>query len=204
VRSLTRVMLVSVAVLAAACGRGEKKQTTGLSDDLRSDLALASSSLAYPDLKVIAPEEQAPMSAPKRASAPKRTPARHAAPVQPNVPKPTTETVEVAAAAPEASDVTPTPVPESEPVIASPRPTPVPVQYPADRDRRGGSGPITVVIRGGSAGEDHCEIHNGRGRSRGGILINNRMPPIGVPTFPGGGGFPINPLGRSSAIPRIR
>jgi hypothetical protein len=196
------MLVVSAAVLAAACGRSEKKQTTGLSEDLRSDLALASSSLAYPDLKVIAPEEQAQRTAPKRASAPKQqTQARRAAPpVQVDPPSPTTETVEIAAAAPEASNE-PEPAPtSSEPVIASPRPTPVAVQYPADGDDRGGR--PRVVIRGGSAGEDHCEIHDGRRRSGIGILVNNRMPPMGVPTFPSGG-IPINPLGRST-LPRIR
>lgn len=202
-RSLKTILVISAVALAAACGRSEKKQTAGLSDDLRSDLALASSSLAYPDLK-LAPDEQAPPAAPKRATAPKRQPrAQLQAPVPAEMVTPASEeTVDVAAAAPEAStepDAVAATAPSNEPVIASPRPTPVPVQYPGDIGDRSGGRP-TVVIRGGSPGEDHCEIHSGR--RRGGILINNRMPPMGVPTFPGGG-IPINPLGRVT-LPRIR
>jgi hypothetical protein len=195
--------MLPVAVLAVACGR-EKKQATALSEDLQSDLKLASSSLAYPDLKVISPDEQAPSSAPKRAGGAKQSPAKRMVQhTKVNPPEPTSETVDMVASAPEPATEDPQPSPAAEPVIATPRPAPVPVQYPTERG--GGMGTagtiISVILRGGSAGEDHCEIRDPR-RGRGGILINNRVP-MGGPVF-GGGQIPINPLGGGYSAPRIR
>lgn len=202
-RTLAKIMVPAAALFALACGskgEGDQAARDALSRDLEmvsaKGLELANAQSA-PATQIVSEMERTPVRAPRQGSA-SRTPkkARVPAPapvIAPLAEPPVAEVAEVVqpavvaqAPAPEAVEA---PAPASEPLI-------VPVSYPTGGSgsegrgggRRGGGlgGIFGVVIRGGSAGVDHCERHPG---GRGGmvlggstIAINQRMPVI-RPTF---------------------
>ena len=186
------------AVLLAACS-GDKK--VAMNDDLKNDLALASSSdgitLANSSPNagqqvISAIERTAP---PTRQSAPSARVRHHkAAPKAPPQVVKTTAPATVAEAEPQS--VAPQPV-ANDPTPVSPRPQPVAVSYPSGPSSGGDDGSVNrgssagavigtilgAVIRGGvvmGGDGDACDPRtDGRGRGR--TSVNNRIPfPIGI------------------------
>ena len=187
----SHVLLAGVgAVLLAACG-GEKK--VAMNDDLKNDLALASSSDG------ITLANSSPNSGTQVVSAIERTtpPARKAAPstsVRRHKPAPKSPPQVVKTQAPaqvaqnEPQPVAQTPV-ANDPMPVSPRPQPIPVSYPSGPSSGGDEGTVSrgstagavigtilgAVIRGGIVvGDgDNCDP---RTEGRGARLPNNRIP----------------------------
>jgi hypothetical protein len=183
------------AVLLAACS-GDKK--VAMNDDLKNDLALASSSDGI-DLANSSPnagqqvisaiERTAP---PTRKAAPSARVKHHKA--APKAPPQLAKTTAPATVATETQSVAPEPV-ANDPTPVSPRPQPVAVSYPSGPSSGGDDGSVShgtsagavigtilgAVIRGGVVGGDGdtCDPRtDGRGRGR---ATNNRIP------FPMGG-----------------
>ncbi|HEV2018657.1 MAG TPA: hypothetical protein VGQ98_10170 [Gemmatimonadaceae bacterium] len=183
------------AVLLAACG-GDKK--VAMNDDLKNDLALASSSDGITLANSSPNAGQQVISAIERIAPPTRQPApstrvrRHkAAPKAPPQVAKTTAPATVAESEPQS--VAPEPV-ANDPTPVSPRPQPVAVSYPSGPSSGGDDGRVNrgssagailgtilgVVIRGGVVTDgDACDPRtDSRPRSR--TTIGNRYPyPIG-------------------------
>ena len=197
-RTIAKITLLPVSLLALACGRSESDSAaSGLSEDLQNDLAsasaasiqLATTSRAYQPTRFVSAIEQPMGTAPDKAAPAKRRVPRKASPrvvAEATSPAPEAEPVIESAPAPEVVESEPAPAPAPE-VATAPRPTPV--SFPAGGDvGRGPSGPsigdvigvVGVVIRGGNGGVDHCEIHDRRGRR------TSPNQPHAIP----GGGFP--------------
>src|SRR5215203_3367891 len=70
VRKVMQWTLVPVAVIAVACGKGNSRQPTAMTDDLKRDLQLASHTR---DIQ-ISPDEVAPKSQQELALKPKKAP----------------------------------------------------------------------------------------------------------------------------------
>jgi hypothetical protein len=182
VRKLQCVALLSVSVLAVACGKDAARTT--VNDDLKRDLDLAASSATVlasaQAANAFSPTEVAPAAAPeikktlKKGAGPKAV--RSKAPTV----KATPEPVEVAEAeSPSLMVTSVASAPESAPdpsvdnsMPAVPRPTPaaIPVSYPSGQGADNGSGAgsgvgavlggiLGAVIRGGAVDGDRCEIH---------------------------------------------
>jgi hypothetical protein len=204
------------AVLLAACGSDKK---AAMNDDLKNDLALASSSDGI-DLANSSPNAGTQViSAIERTAPPTRQPApstrvRHhkAAPKAPPQVVKTTAPATVAQTEPQS--VAPEPV-ANDPTPVSPRPQPVAVSYPSGPSSGGEDGRVSsggssagaiigtilgAVIRGGVVGGvDNCDPRTDGRRGRGGIQINNRLP------FPIGGGMGgMGGVSRSGGIPMGR
>jgi outer membrane biosynthesis protein TonB len=184
------------AVVLAACG-GDKK--VAMNDDLKNDLALASSSDGITLANSSPNAGQQVISAIERTAPPTRQPApstrirRHkAAPKAPPQVAKTTAPATVAETEPQS--VAPQPV-ANDPSPVSPRPQPVAVSYPSGPSSGGDDGSVSrgssagaiigtilgAVIRGGVVGDgDACDPRtDGRGRGR--TSVNNRIPfPIGI------------------------
>lgn len=211
----TYLLLAGAAVLAACSG--DKK--VSMNDDLKKDLELASSSdgitlaNSSPNAgqQVVSAIEQT--TPPARQQTPSNRVRTHrAAPKSPpKVVK--TQAPATVAQATEEQSVAPAPV---DPTPVSPRPQPVAVSYPSGPSSGGDDGRVSsggssagaiigtilgAVIRGGVVGDvDNCDPRSDGRHSRGGILINNRMPGggrMGGILRSGAGSIPI---GR---IPRI-
>jgi len=199
------------AVVLAACS-GDKK--VAMNDDLKNDLALASSSDGITLANSSPNAGQQVISAIERTTPPARQPApstriRHhkAAPKAPPQVVKTTAPATVAEAEPQS--VAPQPV-ANDPTPVSPRPQPVAVSYPNGPSSGGDDGSVTrgssagavigtilgAVIRGGivmGGDGDACDPRtDGRGHGR--TSVNNQIPfPIGISgrvntggTFPSG------------------
>lgn len=196
------------AVVLAACGKNGATANRALSDDLKRDLQLASSSdlglasqqaaKAFPLTEIGQTSAPAPSVAPRKAAGPKavksKTPTVKAAP-EPTV---TTESPEpqtaVAAQAP-----APTPEPVSEPSApAVPRPSPADPNAGAGGQGRNGGGSSAgagegigsvigtifgAVIRGGVVDGDHCDPRSD-GRRGGRRYPPGGYPNSGMPTLP--------------------
>lgn len=203
----TLISIIPVALLVAACGRGDRQASSALSDDLKRDLAaasasgveLASASHVYQPTRFVSAIEQPGGAAPARRATVKRpVPHRTAAPAAPEVttpdpaPEPEVVAPQQVAVTPEQ---TPTEAPAPEATVIAPRPTPMPASYPGavDRGTRGSAGGIGtgdvmggiigVIIRGGNGGIDHCDPRtDGRARRGGGVF------------YPGSARIPINPI----------
>jgi hypothetical protein len=183
-------VLIAGAALLAACS---KSSNSAMDPDLKKDLEVASSSdgitlsnVGSGTEVVSAIEQTAP---PARQKAPSTRVRHHVA-----APKSPPRVVEAKAPATvtqnEEQSVAMNPADDPAPV--SPRPRPVAVSYPSGPssggdDGRVSSGPgagailgtiLGAVIRGGVVGDgDHCDPRtDGRRPSRGGILINSRIP----------------------------
>jgi len=196
------------ACLVAACS-GQKK--TAMNDDLKNDLALASSSdgitLANSSpntgTQVISAIERT--TPPARREAPS-APVRHHKPAPKAPPQVVRTQAPATVAQAEPQPVAPTPA--SDPMPVSPRPQPATVSYPSGPSSGGDDGSVSrgpsagsvigsilgAVIRGGIVvGDgDDCDPRTD-GRHRG--AINQRIPfPIG--TRGGVGGILRMPRGR--------
>jgi hypothetical protein len=196
------------AVLLAACS-GDKK--VAMNDDLKSDLALASSSDGITLANSSPNAGQQVISAIERTSPPARqqTPStkvrRHkAAPKSPPQVVKTQAPATVAETEPQS--VAPAPAAD-DPTPVSPRPQPVAVSYPSGPSSGGDDGRVSrgssagaiigtilgAVIRGGVVGDvDNCDPRSD-GRQRGGTSVNTRIPfPTGIGTgrVMTGGPFP--------------
>jgi hypothetical protein len=203
----------AAAVLLAACS-GDKK--VAMNDDLKNDLALASSSDGITLANSSPDAGQQIVSAIERTSPPSRQTApsarvRHhkAAPKSPPQVVKTQAPATVAESEPQS--VAPAPV-ANDPTPVSPRPQPVAVSYPSGPSSGGDDGSVNrgssagaiigtilgAVIRGGVVGGDgdNCDPRTqGRGRTS----VNNRFPfPIGIGSgrVISGGGVPLPRGGR--------
>jgi hypothetical protein len=207
------------ALVLAACGKHGAPSNRAMSDDLRRDLQLASSSdldLAsqqsaknFPLTEIGQTSAPAPSVAPKRAPGPKavksKTPSVKAAPTPEVAPESTEPRTEVATQT--AAPIT-TPEPEpSAPAVPRPSPTPIDPNGGVGTHGQNGGGSTAgtsdgvgsiigtifgAVIRGGVVDGDHCDPRtDGRRRRPGGY----GYPPSTYPTYPPGypPRFPINP-----------
>lgn len=190
-------MLVPIALVATACGRGAS-DSSALTDDLRKDLEASSS--AAPELagaprsagmSVVSDIEQVKGSAPvERARAPRKVAARAASLEQDESESPAPEPANEVQVAEAPAETPQAPAPESDvPTVPSvaPRPAALPVDVPYQGTGGGGYGDgrigtgrgdgrgagigdvIGIVIRGGGVGPDHCPPRR-RGRPRFPIL----------------------------------
>jgi len=193
-----RVLITSAVLVVAACSPNSES----MSDELKKDLDIAASSdglsLASSSgqtQQVVSAIEQSP-PAPKKIAASQRA-VRHRrvetappAQVEAESGSPSAET--------EPQSLTDSPVATEDAPPVAPRPTPVVSSMPGGSGGSGGgrmgdgvgvsTGVIIgtvmgVVLRGGAVGEDRCEEHERRGRSRPTIAINTRIPVIRG-TFP--------------------
>jgi outer membrane biosynthesis protein TonB len=202
------------AVLLAACS-GDKK--VAMNDDLKNDLALASSSDGITLANSSPNAGQQVVSAIERTTPPARQPApsarvRHhkAAPKSPPQVVKTQAPATVAQTEPQS--VAPAPV-ANDPTPVSPRPQPVAVSYPSGPSSGGEDGSVSrgstagavigtilgAVIRGGVVGDgDSCDPRTDGRRGR--AQPNNRMPfPVGIGSGRivfGGGASPFPRGGR--------
>ena len=203
--SILRALLVpGAALLIAACGRADARETT-VTDDLQRDLDLAQASTlelapaGTPSLTV-SPLERTPDRAPSTAS--RVSTGRRPRPAPVPVAVPDAEPEVAVAPEPTVETETPTDAPSIDLVEASLPPVVASTGRVGEGDRGAGGGIIGaiggVVIRGGGVGmgDDDCEIHPRRGRGippggvlgpvigSSGVLVNRRMPRgAGRPTF---------------------
>lgn len=200
-RTLVKIVVPATALFALACGGkgdGDQAAREALNRDLEmvsaKGIELASAQRS-PVMQVVSDVERTPARAPRQGSA-SRAPRKAKVPMRAPVVAPRAEVAEVAeevqpavvaqAPAPEPVEA---PAPAAEPMV-------IPVSYPSvgsgddgrGGGRRGGGlgGIIGVVIRGGSAGVDHCER---RPAGRGGMVLGGTMiainprTPVIIPTF---------------------
>ena len=212
VQTLRTTALISVAMIAIACGKDSSK--SAVSSDLKRDLDLAASSAtdlaSAQNASSFSPTEIAPSSAPVKSPTLKKAPGKRVVRTTHPTIKASPEPVEVAAAEVPDVHVTETsPAPESAPAsptdndvpaMGRPMPAPVPAAIPAGGqgteqapNTGGGIGAVLggifgVVIRGGGVDGDRCEPHGRDGR---------RYP--GRRNYPGDYGAPTMPT--SPAIP---
>lgn len=193
-----------MAVVVGACGRNGETANRAMSDDLKRDLQLASSSglnlasqqaaKSFPLTEIPISSSPAPAKTLRKSNGPKAIKSK-----RPTV-KATPEPTRVANA-----EVPETPVPQKAPSPttesapdpsppAVPRPSPVPADPGTGgvghgRDGGGqnpgsdnGIGAVVgtifgVILRGGVVDGDHCDPRSdGRGRRRGPSSINNQWP----------------------------
>lgn len=190
------------AFLLAACS-GDKK--VAMNDDLKNDLALASSSDGITLANSSPDPGQQVVSAIERTNPPARKAApsarvRHHKPAPKAPPQVVTTRAPATVVDAEPQPVAPAPV-ANDPAPVSPRPQPVAVSYPSGPSSGGDEGSVGrgstagviigtilgAVIRGGvvGGGVDNCDPRTD-GRGRGQSLPNNRFP------------FPGSPSGRIS------
>lgn len=226
-RTFVKLSVLPVAALAVACGRGNSKDQTALSADLKRDLAaasassveLASTAREYQPARFVSAIESPETSAPVRRRNVRHPVVRHTAANEQNVakaPDPATETkVDVAEPTPSTEAPAPT-IDTPTNVAVTPRPTPVGTA-PASTDvgsggvgggsRGGGLGGIgeaigtvigVVIIRGGAGGVDHCDPRTeGRGRGSNGPIY---IPNSRIPV--GASGLPNTTYPRRPTFPR--
>src|SRR6185369_656942 len=166
VRKINSVALLSVSLLAVACGKDAARTT--MKDDLKHDLDLAASSATVlasaQSANAFSPTEVAPAAAPeikktlKKAAGPKairsKTPTVKAKPEPIEVAETESPSLQVTtvASAPESA---PDPnVDNSMPAVPRPTPAAIPVSYPAGQGADNGSGADTGVgsVLGGILG----------------------------------------------------
>lgn len=183
------IATAAVAVLSA-CG-GNK---SAVSDELMKDLELASSAdgislgnEAVASTQVVSSIERT--TPPARAVA-KSAPVKRHKPARKSPPQVVRTVAPAEVTEPEPTEVSMvfTPIESDAPI--SPRPQPVAVSYPSapssvGNDGRVGSGSTTgavigtifgVVLRGGSAGDDHCDPRVDRRRRGTRVSVNSRLP----------------------------
>lgn len=216
VRTGRRVAAGLVTAMALGCGGEPQGEMTA---DLERDLALAANA-QRPGTQVVSAIEGGPRGAPSgtqrgmrdQVTRPKRAPKpTPQAEVQETAVLPSLENAPApAVVVTERTQTAPAPIPE--PSVTAPNNDPIgtPSGGRMDEGRGRGQGGVIgigggiggvigVIIRGGAAGEDHCEIHDRR-RGRG------RMP-IPLPGGMGGIGGAIGGIGGGIggvAVPRPR
>lgn len=177
--------LAVAATVAAACGRDDR-QTANRASDVQADLTLASHSSVAPNL-VIAPDEiYATRSGHTRSTVRRRVLIHQVggadlAPAEVGSPAPVTPAVAFTNVAPAAQAPVKVADPNSPHIAmvssvsggSAPRPEPSPSSGRGDYGygeggygRGDGGG---VIIRGGHAGDDHCERRPGIGIGLGGL-----------------------------------
>jgi hypothetical protein len=202
------------AVVVAACGRNSAPANRAMSDDLKRDLQLATTSgldlasqqraASFPLTEI--PQASAPSPTPtlRKGAGPKAVRSKHptlkASPeptVVANAEEPQTEVMQ--------KDPSPTTEPTPDPTApAVPRPSPMPTNPDGGEGAHGhgggGSRPgandggvlgtiFGVILRGGIGDGDHCDPRSdGRGRGR---RLPPNMPPSRYP-FP----YNVDPRGR--------
>jgi hypothetical protein len=193
-RTFVRLAGVAGALALAACSSKDK-----VSDDFQKDLERAATASeitlpsARPGTQVVSAIERTTPPAPRRVAQSQRVakhkpaPTRTPAPVEVEQADVSTEV--------EPTPVEPTPAPVAEAPLPSPRPQPVAQTGGAGDgaigNGRGDSGVgigtvIGAILRGGVVDGDDCDPRVD-GRRRGGVLVNNRIPPVLSGTFPGSG-----------------
>ena len=193
----TRLVLIGAAGLIVAACSGKSKT---MSDDLKKDLDLASSSdgitLAGSGSKgsqVVSAIERTTPPAPKRVAQSQRVVRHKPAPKAP--PAPVEAQAGDVSDEVEAQPVAVAPAPTESAPTASPRPHPIemPSGSGVQVGRGGGSntgavlgGIISVVLRGGGVDGDECDPRTDGRRGRVPMSINSRIPVIRG-TFPGSG-----------------
>jgi hypothetical protein len=193
----TRLVLIGAAGLIVAACSGKSKT---MSDDLKKDLDLASSSdgitlagTAAKGSQVVSAIERTTPPAPKRVAQSQRVVKHKPAPITPPAPVEAQSANVSEEVEPQPVVMAPAPT-ESEPA-ASPRPHPVemPSGSGVQVGRGGGSntgavlgGIISVVLRGGGVDGDECDPRTDGRRGRVPMSINSRIPVIRG-TFPGSG-----------------
>ncbi len=197
-RKLITLTLASTAVVAIACGKGNTRAPTAMSEDLKRDLQLASHTQ---DIQ-LSPDEVTPKAHQELALKPKKAPngpkvirSEHptvrasAKPVEVAEIKSDVPQVQVMASSPAPSE---TPAPDAPPMA---RPAPIPAQsypsagqIPAANTGSGGilGGIFGAVLRGGIGDDDHCDPRRAppRGRPVGGDIYRGGMG--GTPGIAGG------------------
>jgi hypothetical protein len=220
-RANYKVASLTLALVLSACSRREEPTAT-LSDDLKRDLAAASSASgdlatapqSYQRMRFVSGVEltkSEPAHRPAVAKKPIRPTVRRSPKAEQPLPEPAREP-EAVAVAEKPAPVPAAEAPMPEPVVIAQRPTPdytpsnIPASLPSDGgigDRRrgggvGGLGGILggiiggVVIRGGHGGVDKCDP---RTDGRGGRPPIFDQPNTGLP-LPTGRSFPTIPIGR--------
>ena len=211
-RKVLRTSMLAVglsAAVLAACGKNGATSKTALSDDLKRDLQLASSTnldlasqqaaKGYALTEIGQSSAPSPSSALRKGAGPKAVRSKHptvkASPENSVVAKAEEPTVDVMAQAP-----SPTTEPTPDPVApAVPRPSPMPTMPNGGEGRNGrdGGGPnagngdgggsilggiFGAILRGGVVDGDHCDPRTDgrRGRPR-------SLPPYSTPGTFGGG-----------------
>jgi hypothetical protein len=192
--SSTTLRLTSATTLAlVALGCGSDRTAGVMTADLERDLAMASSAV-HPQNQVVSAIEGGPQNAPSgeqrgrrdNVVRPQRAPRANPKSAQVQDAPVTEQVAEAPAPVVEVANATPAPAPA--PTAGNDAPAPRPTwgviydegqntgRGPSDntgtsatgrgRDGRDGGwgGPGGVIIRGGSAGEDHCEPRGGMGR----------------------------------------
>lgn len=198
-RKLLILTLASTTVVVAACSK--KSSVTAMSDGLRQDLKLASTTQ---DIR-INPDEVAPTSKPTAALKLKKAPS---GPKVIRSEKPTVmasaapvEAAEIKSEVPDVQVMAPAPAPAQESAPEAPplaRPSTIPVSNTGSGQGRangggsaGGSiwgGILGAVIRGGVVGDDdHCDPRS---------TMPGRRRPMGI-----GGIYSGNPTGPTMQIP---
>ena len=214
-----KVASLTLALALSACGRRDEPTVT-LSDDLKRDLAAATSAsgdlapTSYQRMRFVSDVEMAkttPAHRPSVAKHPIRPTVRRSPKAAEPLPEPAHQP-EVTAVAEKPAPVPAAEAPIPEPVVIAQRPTPdytpstIPASLPSDggigeRRRGGGVGGLGgilggiiggVVIRGGHGGVDKCDP---RTDGRGGRPPVFDQPNTGMP-LPGGRSFPTIPIGR--------
>ena len=202
------------AVVVAACGRNSAPANRAMSDDLKRDLQLATTSgldlasqqraASFPLTEIPQSSAPSPTRTLKKGAGPKAVRSKHptvkASPeptVVANAEEPQTEVMQ--------KDPSPTTEPTPDPMApAVPRPSPMPTNPDGGEGAHGhgggGSRPgandggvlgtiFGVILRGGIGDGDHCDPRSdGRGRGR---RLPPNMPPSRYP-FP----YNVDPRGR--------
>ncbi|MEP6691189.1 MAG: hypothetical protein ABJD07_08525 [Gemmatimonadaceae bacterium] len=193
------LVLVPAAAIVAACAGKDRASSSGANDDLKRDLALASSpglelaNGSRANTQIVSAIERVASAAPQGRTAPRPKPKSPE-----SAPAPVAQVAEAPASTVVAVTPEPAPAPgpsAPDPVMAGGRPhAPVMADGPvAGGDGRGqrdgGWGGTGVIIRGGTADGDHCDPRGGR-RGRGGN-IGGMIGMIGM----GGAGRLGGPMG---------
>ncbi len=197
-RATTRFVLIGTAGLIAAACSGKDK---AMSDDLKKDLDLASSSdgiaLATPAAKgsqVVSAIERTNPPAPRQVAQSQRVAKHKPAPKAPPAPVEAQKATVSEEVAPQPVAVAPAPTEQAP--TAAPRPHPVDMPSGSGMPEGNGGGMstgsvlggiISVVLRGGGVDGDNCDPRTeGRRGGRSPGSINARIPVIHG-TFPGSG-----------------
>ena len=195
------------AVVVAACGRNSAPANRAMSDDLKRDLQLATTSgldlasqqraASFPLTEIPQSSAPSPTRTLKKGAGPKAVRSKHptvkASPeptVVANAEEPQTEVMQ--------KDPSPTTEPTPDPVApAVPRPSPMPTNPDGGEGAHGhgggGSRPgasdggvlgtiFGVILRGGIGDGDHCDPRSdGRGRGR---RRQSGLPQVNIPILP--------------------
>ena len=195
-RTTTRFVLIGTAGLIAAACSGKDK---AMSDDLKKDLDLASSSdgiaLATPSAKgseVVSAIERTNPPAPRQVAQSQRVARHKPAPKAPPAPVDARKADVSEEVTAQPVSVAPAP---TEQVATAPRPHPVDMPSGSGMPEGNGGGMstgrvlggiISVVLRGGGVDGDQCDPRTDGRRGRYPGSINARIPVIRG-TFPGSG-----------------